>query len=68
MPRWRPRLLHITAQGLYRAFINGTRVGQDLLTPGWTCYDDRIAYQTYDVTDLLKPGANRIEIWLGDGW
>ena len=38
--------LHITAQGLYRAFINGIRVGQDLLTPGWTCYDDRIDYQS----------------------
>lgn len=61
-------LLRISALGLYRAFINGTRVGNDLLTPGWTCYDDRIAYQTYDVSELLKPGANRIEIWLGDGW
>jgi len=60
--------LHISAQGLYRAFINGHRVGDDLLTPGWTCYDDRIAYQTYDIAPLLRPGANRIEIWLGDGW
>ena len=61
-------LLHLSAQGLYRAFLNGHRVGQDLLTPGWTCYDDRIAYQTYDVTALLQPGTNRLEIWLGDGW
>ncbi len=60
--------LHISAQGLYRCFINGVRVGVDLLTPGWTCYDDRIAYQSYDVTDLLQTGANQIEIWLGDGW
>jgi alpha-L-rhamnosidase len=60
--------LRISALGLYRAFINGKRVGSDLLTPGWTCYDDRIAYQTYDVTALLQPGNNRIEIWLGDGW
>ncbi|MBW9055909.1 alpha-L-rhamnosidase [Rhizobium mesosinicum] len=60
--------LRISALGLYRAFLNGKRVGSDLLTPGWTCYDDRIAYQTYDVTKLLQPGANRIEIWLGDGW
>ncbi len=63
-----PAVLHISAQGLYRAFVNGERVGDDLLTPGWTCYDDRIAYQTYDIAALLKPGANRIEIWLGDGW
>ncbi|MFT4184178.1 MAG: family 78 glycoside hydrolase catalytic domain [Rhizobium sp.] len=63
-----PVELFISAQGLYRCFINGGRVGDDLLTPGWTNYDDRIAYQRYDVTDLLKPDENRIEIWLGDGW
>ena len=61
-------VLHVSALGLYRAFINGVRVGNDLLTPGWTCYDDRIAYQSYDIAGLLKPGANRIEIWLADGW
>lgn len=61
-------ILHLSAQGLYRAFLNGHRVGVDLLTPGWTCYDDRIAYQSYDVTALLQPGQNRLEIWLGDGW
>ncbi|MBP0484779.1 alpha-L-rhamnosidase [Sagittula salina] len=63
-----PAVLHISALGLYRAFINGKRVGADVLTPGWTCYDDRIAYQTYDITDLVEAGENRIEIWLGDGW
>ncbi len=61
-------LLRISALGLYRAFINGQRVGQDLLTPGWTVYDKRLSYQTYDVTELLIPGDNRVEIWLGDGW
>ncbi len=60
--------LRISALGLYRAFLNGKRIGNDLLTPGWTCYDDRIAYQTYEVADLLQPGPNRLEIWLGDGW
>jgi alpha-L-rhamnosidase len=60
--------LHISAQGLYRCFINGTRVGEDLLTPGWTCYDNRIAYQTYNISHLLKAGDNRIVIWLADGW
>jgi alpha-L-rhamnosidase len=60
--------LFISALGLYRCFINGTRVGNDLLTPGWTNYDDRIAYQRYDVSALLQQGHNRIEIWLGDGW
>lgn len=61
-------VLHITALGLYRAFINGKRVGDDLLTPGWTSYDKRLSYQSYPVGHLLKAGENRIEIWLGDGW
>jgi alpha-L-rhamnosidase len=60
--------LRITAFGLYRAFINGKRVGSDQLTPGWTNYDKRLAFQTYPVADLLQPGTNRIDIWLGDGW
>jgi alpha-L-rhamnosidase len=60
--------LYISALGLYRAFINGKRVGNDQLTPGWTSYYDRLSYQTYSVGDLLKPGENVIDIWLGDGW
>jgi len=61
-------VLHISALGLYRAFINGQRVGNDLLTPGWTCYDQRLSYQSYAVGHLLRGGENRIEIWLADGW
>jgi alpha-L-rhamnosidase len=61
-------VLYISALGLYRAFINGKRVGNDLLTPGWTNYDQRLSYQSYDVADLLDAGENRIEIWLADGW
>jgi alpha-L-rhamnosidase len=60
--------LAISALGLYRAFINGRRVGDDQLTPGWTSYQDRLSYQTYDVTGLLKAGENTIDVWLGDGW
>ena len=61
-------ILRISALGLYRAFINGQRVGNDLLTPGWTSYWDRLSYQTYDVAPLLRAGQNTIDIWLGDGW
>jgi len=60
--------LRISALGLYRCFINGRRVGQDLLTPGWTSYDKRLSFQTYPVGDLLVPGENVVEIWLADGW
>src|SRR3954462_6629651 len=61
-------VLMISALGLYRAFINGKRVGNDLLTPGWTSYNKRLSYQTYPVGDLLQAGRNVIDIWLADGW
>ncbi len=61
-------MLHVTAQGLYVVHINGTRVGDDHLTPGWTVYDDRLAYQSYPVAALLRPGVNTMTIRLGDGW
>nr|WP_321458301.1 family 78 glycoside hydrolase catalytic domain [uncultured Cohaesibacter sp.] len=61
-------VLKISALGLYRAFVNGARVGDDLLTPGLTCYDDRISYLVYDISELVSQGKNRIEIWLADGW
>jgi len=61
--------LHVTAAGLYAFTINGKRVGKDFFTPGWTEYEKRIYYQTYDVTDLLKPGVkNVLGAVLGDGW
>ncbi|MES2774991.1 MAG: family 78 glycoside hydrolase catalytic domain [Bacteroidota bacterium] len=59
---------YITAHGLYEAQINGKRVGDDYLTPGWTSYNKRLQYQAYDVTDLLNNGANAIAVTLGDGW
>ena len=61
-------VLRISALGLYRAFINGVRVGNDLLTPGWTSYDKRLSFQTYEVGTLLRQGINVIDIWLADGW
>ncbi|MEI7847665.1 MAG: glycoside hydrolase family 78 protein [Chloroflexota bacterium] len=60
--------LYATAIGLYECHLNGSRVGDSLLTPGWTDYSRHIQYQVYDVTDLLRPGANAIGVILGDGW
>ena len=50
--------LYVTALGLYEARLNGRRVGDGFLNPGWTDYTRRIAYQTYDVTGLLNQGDN----------
>jgi len=49
--------LHMTAHGIYEAFINGVRVGNIELTPGWTAYRKRLQVHTFDVTGLLTPGA-----------
>ena len=60
--------LYITAHGLYVARLNGVRVGEDLFTPGTGEYEKRLQYQTYDVTELLHPGENTLEVTLGNGW
>ncbi len=60
--------LYITARGLYEARLNGKRVGDQELAPGWTDYNVRIQYQCYDVTPLLVAGSNVLGVILGDGW
>ncbi|MGJ9426578.1 family 78 glycoside hydrolase catalytic domain [Nesterenkonia halotolerans] len=60
--------LYATAHGVYEAEINGVRVGRDILAPGWTVYDRRLRYQTYDVTEHLRAGENAIGAWMADGW
>ncbi|MBL4559933.1 MAG: dihydroorotase [Labilibaculum sp.] len=59
--------VYVTALGLYELFLNGQKVSTDLFTPGWTSYKNRIQYQTYDVTSMLKE-KNTIGAILGDGW
>lgn len=58
----------ITSHGMYEAFINGQRVGDDYLTPGWTSYQKRLQYQVYDVTSLLQDSQNSVGVMLGSGW
>ena len=60
--------LYVTSLGLYEVYLNGQRVGNELFTPGWTSYRRRLQYQTYDVTQLVRPGANVVGAMLGDGW
>lgn len=60
--------LYVTALGLVEATVNGAAVSEDLFAPGWSSYDHRLAYDTYDVTALLRPGDNMLAATLGDGW
>ncbi|KAH8806184.1 bacterial alpha-L-rhamnosidase-domain-containing protein [Xylogone sp. PMI_703] len=60
--------LYITAQGVYEAELNGQRVGGHFLAPGWTTYDGRIQYQTYDVTSMLLERGNCLGVRVAEGW
>jgi len=59
--------LYITCYGLYEAYINGVRVGDHVMAPGWTSYKHHLSYQTYDVGRLLKKGTNVIGVEVGEG-
>ncbi|MEW2353823.1 family 78 glycoside hydrolase catalytic domain [Spirillospora sp. NPDC029432] len=60
--------LYVTVKGLYEVRVNGARAGDAELAPGWTDYRDRIEYQTYDVTALVRAGGNVIAATIADGW
>ncbi|HVV13254.1 glycoside hydrolase family 78 protein [Amycolatopsis sp.] len=60
--------LYATAHGVYEATLNGARVGDEVLAPGWTSYEHRLRYQTHDVTALLREGENTLDVLLGNGW
>ncbi|TWU57087.1 Bacterial alpha-L-rhamnosidase [Rubripirellula tenax] len=60
--------LYASALGIYEFQINGTRIGNDMLAPGYTMYSKRVESLTYDVTDLVNDGDNAIGAVLGEGW
>jgi alpha-L-rhamnosidase len=60
--------LYLSAHGVYDAALNGRRVGDEVLAPGWTSYRHRLRYQTHDVTMLVEAGENVLEVLLGNGW
>jgi len=60
--------VYVTSRGLYDVQINGKRMGDSYLSPGWTSYDKHLQYQTYDVSDMLLEGKNAIGVLLGSGW
>lgn len=60
--------VYATALGLYELHLNGTRVGDHVFAPDWTDYNKRVRYQVYDVTPLVKTGANTLAGLVGNGW
>jgi alpha-L-rhamnosidase len=60
--------LYLTALGVHETWVNGRRVGDAVLDPGWTAYADRLLYAAYDVTGELSPGENILAAAVGDGW
>ncbi|MGA2985475.1 MAG: family 78 glycoside hydrolase catalytic domain [Terriglobia bacterium] len=60
--------VYITALGYYELRINGRKISQNVLDPGWTTYPQRVLYSTYDITSNLRQGANAVAVMLGGGW
>ena len=60
--------IYATALGIYELHLNGQRVGDARFAPGWTDYRQRAYYWTYDVTPLVRRGANALGAWVADGW
>ncbi|WP_010261869.1 alpha-L-rhamnosidase [Treponema primitia] len=61
-------LLYAGAKGVYEAYLNGAKVGDYVLTPGFTEYQHRLLFQTYDITDRVTKGANALGFLVGPGW
>jgi alpha-L-rhamnosidase len=59
---------YICGLGYYELYINGKKIGDHLLDPGYTRYDKRVLYATYDVTTALQRGKNAVGVMLGNGW
>ena len=60
--------VYISGLGYYELYVNGARVSDHVLDPGFTDYTQRVLYITYDVTSALSPGANALGVILGNGW
>jgi len=59
---------YISGLGYYELRINGSKVGDHMLDPGWTSYDKRVLYAAYDVTGMIRKGENAVGVMLGNGW
>lgn len=61
-------VVYVTSHGFYELHLNGRKVGNEVLTPGWTSYLKRLQYQVYDITAQVSKGKNAVAAVLGDGW
>jgi alpha-L-rhamnosidase len=59
---------YISGLGYYELYINGQKVGENVLDPAFTAYDKNVLYVTHDITDYLKDGLNAVGVMLGNGW
>ncbi len=66
--RVRRARLYATALGVYDVFVNGEMCGEECLKPGWTDFYERVQYQAFDVTGMLREGANTLAAQVADGW
>lgn len=60
--------LYATSYGIYVAYLNGKRIGDQVLSPGWTSYKHNHRYQVYDISPLLVKGTNILSADVGEGW
>ena len=60
--------LYATAHGVHELEVNGSRISDEILAPGWSSYRHRIRYRTHDVTSRIEHGDNAVGVWLADGW
>jgi alpha-L-rhamnosidase len=60
--------LYITALGVYEISINGRRIGDGVLAPGWQSFKHRHHYQTFNIAEHLLPGENEVVAWVAEGW
>lgn len=60
--------LSIAGLGYFEATLNGKKVGDHVLEPGWTKFDKTVLYSTHDVTSLLQQGRNCMGVMVGNGW
>ena len=60
--------IYISGVGYYEAYLNGKKIGDSVLDPGWTTYSKQVLYAVHDVTSLINNGSNVIGVMLGNGW